>query len=324
MSENPMEQSTSPNNNPGWEREVIEKLAFAAINEQKKTRRWGLFFKSLMFAYLIVLLGVAVYPKFKGGIGSSGKPHTAVIDVVGMISESEVTNATAIIQGLRNAAKHPDTKGIVIHANSPGGSPVQADYVFNEIRAIKAKHPDLPIYAVISDMCASGCYYIASAADKIFANPSSLVGSIGVIMNGFGFVGTMDKFGIERRLVIAGEHKALMDPFSPVNSNETKFMQTLIDQVHQQFIDAVKLGRGDRLKETPDMFSGLVWSGAEGIKLGLVDELGNDDYVAREIIGAKHIENFTKEERLLDRLVGKLGASFGHSIGAVLNNFSLQ
>jgi protease-4 len=323
MSENPMEHATSPENNPGWEREVIEKLAFAAINEQKKTRRWGLFFKSLMFAYLLVLLGVVVYPKFKG-VGSTGKPHTAVIDVVGMIAESEVTNASAIIQGLRNAAKHPDTKGIVIHANSPGGSPVQADYVFNEIRAIKAKHPDLPIYAVISDMCASGCYYIASAADKIFVNPSSIVGSIGVIMNGFGFVGTMDKFGIERRLVIAGEHKALMDPFSPVNSNETKFMQTLIDQVHQQFIDAVKLGRGDRLKETPDMFSGLVWSGTEGIKLGLVDELGNDDYVAREIIGAKHIENFTKEERLLDRLVGKLGASFGHSIGAVLNNFSLQ
>lgn len=324
MSENPMEHSTSPNNKPGWEREVIEKLAFAAINEQKKTRRWGLFFKSLMFAYLIVLLGVAVYPKIKGEIGSTGKPHTAVIDVVGMIAESEVTNASAIIQGLRNAAKNPDTKGIVIHANSPGGSPVQADYVFNEIRAIKAKHPDLPIYAVISDICASGCYYIASAADKIFVNPSSIVGSIGVIMNGFGFVGTMDKFGIERRLVIAGEHKALMDPFSPVNSNETKFMQTLIDQVHQQFIDAVKLGRGDRLKETSDMFSGLVWSGTEGIKLGLVDELGNDDYVAREIIGAKHIENFTKEERLLDRLVGKMGAAFGQSIGTVLNNFSLQ
>lgn len=319
-----MEHSSSPANKPGWEREVIEKLAFAAINEQKKTRRWGLFFKSLMFAYLIVLLGVAVYPKFKGEIGSSGKSHTAVIDIVGMIAESEVTNASAIIQSLRSAAKNPNTKGIVLHANSPGGSPVQADYVYHEIRAIKAKHPDLPIYAVISDICASGCYYIASAADKIFVNPASIVGSIGVLMNGFGFVGTMDKFGIERRLVIAGEHKALMDPFSPSNSQETKFMQALIDQVHLQFIDAVKQGRGDRLKETSDMFSGLVWSGAEGIKLGLVDEVGNDDFVAREIIGAKHIENFTKEERLLDRLVGRMGVSFGQSIRAVLNNFSLQ
>lgn len=323
MSENPMNQTSSSENKPGWEREVIEKLAFAAVNEQKKTRRWGIFFKGLMFAYLLTLLAVAVYPKFEKGMGGSGA-HTAVIDIVGMIAEEEATNATAIIKGLRNAAKDPNTKGIVLHANSPGGSPVQADYVFNEIRAIKAKHPKLPIYAVVSDICASGCYYIASAADKIFVNPASIVGSIGVIMNGFGFVGTMDKFGVERRLVTAGEHKAIMDPFSPANAQETEYIQVMLDQVHQQFINAVKKGRGDRLKETTEMFSGLVWSGAESIKLGLTDEIGSGDYVAREIIGTKKLENFTQEEHMLDRLVGKMGAAFGQSIGAVLNNWSLR
>jgi protease-4 len=323
MSENPMNHTSSSENEPGWERKIIEKLAFAAVNEQKKTRRWGIFFKSLMFAYLLTLLVVAIYPKFEKGMGGSGS-HTAVIDIVGMIAEEEATNATAIIKGLRNAAKDPNTKGIVLHANSPGGSPVQADYVFNEIRAIKAKHPKLPIYAVVSDICASGCYYIASAADKIFVNPASIVGSIGVIMNGFGFVGTMDKFGVERRLVTAGEHKAIMDPFSPANAQETEYIQVMLNQVHQQFIDAVKKGRGDRLKETQEMFSGLVWSGAESIKLGLADEIGSGDYVAREIIGAKKLENFTQEEHLLDRLVGKMGAAFGHSIGTVLNNWSLR
>ena len=327
MSENPMEHSSSTEknaDNPGWEREVIEKLAFAAVTEQKKTRRWGIFFKGLMAAYLLVLLGVATYPKFKKEMGSTGKAHTAVIDLVGVIAESEETNAAAIIKGLRAAVKNTDTKGILIHANSPGGSPVQADYVFEEIRAIKAKNPDLPIYAVVSDICASGCYYIASAADKIYVNPASIVGSIGVIMNGFGFVDAMSKFGVERRLITAGEHKAMMDPFSPINNQETKYMQTLIDQVHQQFIAAIKKGRGDRLKETPEMFSGLVWTGAESIKLGLVDEIGTEDYVATEIIGAKKLENFTQEERLIDRLVGKMGASFGQAIGTVLNNWSMR
>ncbi len=308
----------------GWEREVIEKLAFAAVDEQKKTRRWGIFFKSLLAAYLLVLFIIAVYPRFAKDLSPSGNNHTAMIDIVGMIAEGEETNASAVIKGLRAAVKNTGTKGIILHANSPGGSPVQADYIYNEIRSIKKQHPDLPIYAVISDMCASGCYYIASAADKIFVNPASIVGSIGVIMNGFGFVGTMEKFGVERRLVTAGEHKAIMDPFSPVKKQEIKYMQTLIDQVHQQFINAVKQGRGERLKETPEMFSGLVWTGAESIKLGLTDEIGSDDFVAREIIGAKKIENFTQEERLIDRLVGKMGAQFGHAIGAVLNNLSLR
>ncbi len=326
MSENPMESSSmgTKSEKPGWEREVIEKLAFAAVDEQKKTRRWGIFFKSLMAAYLLVLLIIAVYPRFSNGLGPSGKNHTAVIDIVGMIAEGEETNASAVIKGLRAAVKNSGTKGIILHANSPGGSPVQADYIYNEIRSIKKKHPDLPIYAVISDMCASGCYYIAAAADKIFVNPASIVGSIGVIMNGFGFVGTMEKFGVERRLVTAGEHKAIMDPFSPVKKQEIKYMQTLINQVHKQFINAVKQGRGKRLKETPEMFSGLVWTGAESIKLGLTDEIGSDDFVAREIIGAKKIENFTQEERLIDRLVGKMGAEFGHAFGTILGNLSLR
>lgn len=326
MSEHPTESSSmgSKPEKPGWEREVLEKLAFAAVDEQKKTRRWGIFFKSLMAAYLLALLGIAVYPRFEKDLGASGKNHTAVIDIVGTIVEGEETNASSVIKGLRSAVKNKGTKGIILHANSPGGSPVQADYIYHEIRSIKKEHPDLPIYAVISDICASGCYYIAAAADKIFVNPASIVGSIGVLMNGFGFVGTMEKFGVERRLVTAGEHKAIMDPFSPVKKQEMKYMQRLIGQVHQQFISAVKQGRGERLKETPEMFSGLVWTGTEGIKLGLVDDIGSEDYVAREIIGAKKIQNFTQEERLIDRLVGKMGAEFGQAIGAVLNNLSLR
>jgi len=260
---------------PGWERELLEKLAFAAVTEQTKARRWGIFFKSLMFLYLIILLGMAVYPKFKQDIGVDGKYHTAVVDVVGPIAEDKQANADSIIDSLREAVKDKHTKGIILHANSPGGSPVQSSYVYDEIRSIKKQHPDLPIIAVVSDMCASGCYYIAAASDKIIVNPASLVGSIGVLMDGFGFVDVMQKTGVERRLLTAGAHKAMLDPFSPPKEDETLYMKGLLAQVHQQFIAAVKTGRGDRLKETPDTFSGLVWTGEEGVKLGIADGFGN-------------------------------------------------
>ncbi|MGR9100086.1 MAG: S49 family peptidase, partial [Gammaproteobacteria bacterium] len=284
----------------GWEREVIEKLAFAAINEQRTARRWSVFFKSLMFAYLVALLMIAVAPKIEQGI-RGGDKHTAVVDVVGMITEDGDSSAENIIKGLRSAVKSKGTRGIILHMNTPGGTPVQADYVYAEIRDIKKKNPDLPIYAVVSDICASGGYYIASATDKIFVNQASIVGSIGVIMDGFGFVDTLDKFGVERRLMTAGSHKAILDPFSPVNEVEKIHVQGLLKQVHQQFIDAVRQGRGDRLKDDPELFSGLIWTGAESIELGLVDALGNDDYVAREVIGAEEMVNFTPEEKLFDR-----------------------
>ena len=330
MTENQWDESESKEDkgnkdNSGWEREVIEKLALSAVTEQRRTRRWGIFFKSLMFVYLAVILGISLYPTLKQSMGSSdGEGHTAIINITGMIAEGQATNADSVIKSLRNAVKNEETKGIILHANSPGGSPVQSSYIFNEIRKIKAENPEMPIYAVASDICASGCYYIASAADKIFVNPSSLIGSIGVIINGFGFVETMKILGVERRLVTAGAHKALMDPFSPAKAEEQKYMQDVLAQVHQQFIAAVKEGRGDRLKENEEIFSGLVWTGEQGIKIGLADDYGNDDSVATDVIGAKKRVNFTIEERLIDRIAGKMGASFAQGIGSLGKQFMLQ
>jgi len=308
----------------GWEREIIEKVALAAVTEQTRARRWGIFFKSLLFVYLFAVFGMAVYPKMKQNLGVDSKYHTAVIDVVGAIAEDKDANAADIIESLRDAVKDKQTKGIILHSNSPGGSPVQSAYVYAEIRNIKKEHPDLPVYAVVSDICASGCYYIASASDKIFVNQSSLIGSIGVLMDGFGFVDIMQKLGVERRLLTAGAHKAMLDPFSPPKTDETKYMQGLLDQVHQQFIDAVKTGRGDRLKETPEMFSGLVWTGEAGVKLGVADGFGNDDYVAKEIIGAEKLVDFTQQGSMFEKMAGKLGASFGQAIGSLIQSPSLR
>ena len=317
-------QKTDVTQESGWEREVIEKLALAAITEQTRSRRWGLFFKSLVFCYLTIVLGITLYPVLKKDMGIDSKEHTAVIDVTGPIAEDKDANAASIIESLRNAVKDKQTKGIILHSNSPGGSPVQSAYVYEEIRAIKKQHPDLPIYAVVSDICASGCYYIASATDKIFVNPSSLIGSIGVLMDGFGFVDVMQKLGVERRLLTAGAHKAMLDPFSPPKTDETKYMQGLLDQVHQQFISAVKAGRGDRLIESPDMFSGLVWTGEAGVKIGIADAFGTEDYVAKDIIGAENRVDFTKQSRFLDKIAGKLGASFGHALGALIQSPNLR
>lgn len=322
------QQDNRTNNNipngSGWERQVIEKIALAAITEQTRARRWNVFFKSLLFIYLLAVFGVAMYPKMKLNMQAASEKHTAVVNLVGAIAEDKDANADSIIESLRDAVKDKQTKGIIIHANSPGGSPVQSAYVYDEIKAIKKAHPDLPIYAVVADICASGCYYIASASDKIFVNQASLVGSIGVLMDGFGFVDTMQKLGVERRLLTAGAHKAMLDPFSPPKQDETDYMKNLLGQVHQQFIDAVKAGRGDRLKETPDMFSGLVWTGQEGIKLGIADAYGNDDSVAKEIIGAKTIVDFTHQERLLDRIAGRIGSSFGQTITGLSQGISLR
>ena len=317
-------QKTDVAQESGWEREVIEKLALAAITEQTRARRWGVFFKSLVFCYLTIVLGVTLYPVLKKDMGIDSKEHTAVIDVTGPIAEDKDANAASIIESLRNAVKDKQTKGIILHSNLPGGSPVQSAYVYEEIRSIKKQHPDLPIYAVVSDICASGCYYIASATDKIFVNPSSLIGSIGVLMDGFGFVDIMQKLGVERRLMTAGAHKAMLDPFSPPKTDETQYMQELLDQVHQQFINAVKAGRGERLIQSPDMFSGLVWTGEAGVKNGIADAYGTEDYVAKDIIGAENRVDFTKQSRFLDKIAGKLGASFGQAMGTLLQSPHLR
>ncbi len=302
--------------NAHWERSVIEKLAFAAVTEQRRARRWGIFFKSLLFVYLLAVLGVAMNPFGKSSL-KTGTMHTAVVDVRGVISETTATSASMIIEGLKSAFDDENTKGIILRMNTPGGSPVQSDYVYHEIRRMKKERPDLPIYAVVSDVCASGGYYIASAADKIFVNESSLIGSIGVIMNGFGFVNAMEKLGVERRLLIAGDHKALLDPFSAVSSEEKTHVQGLLTRVHEQFINAVRAGRGDRLKNDPEIFSGLIWTGADSIELGLADSVGNTRSVAKDIIGAEELVNFTPREKLIDRLAGQVGVMMGRMFSEV-------
>jgi len=301
---------------PAWERETLEKVLLASVNEQRRARIWGFAFKGAILVYLIVVAVLAFRPS-DGFFGkAASKEHTAVVDVAGTIAEGNPSDADNLIEGLRDAVKDKGTKGVILRMNSPGGSPVQAAYVYEEIRRIKQEKPALPIYAVVSDLCASGCYYIAAAADKIYVHPSSVVGSIGVIMNGFGFVETMQRLGVERRLMTAGEHKALLDPFSPVNEAEKQHLQGVIDSVHRQFINAVKQGRGDRLKETPDTFSGLVWNGEQAIGLGLADATGDARSVAKDVIGQKETVNFTPRERLIDRITHRLGASLGASLAS--------
>jgi protease-4 len=324
--ENNQNQAGSTEHKSGWAKEVLEKLAFAAVNEQKTARRWGIFFKLLTFAYITVVLVVASYPQLKEEIASGGKQHVAVIDIQGVIAQGEATSASSVIEGLQNAVKDKNTKGVILNINSPGGSPVQSAYIFDEIRRLKKLHPDLPIYSVVGDICASGGYYVAAASDKIFVSPASIIGSIGVIMNGFGFTSVMDKIGVERRLLTAGEHKALLDPFSPAKPQENEYMLGLLDQVHQQFITAVREGRGDRLKEaqTPELFSGLVWTGAQGVVIGLADGFGSVESVARDQLGTDETINFTPQEHLMDRLAGKLGASFAHSFSSLLDGVTVR
>lgn len=292
--------------NPKWERQLIEGLAFAALREQRRTRMWGIFFKSLTFIYLFVLL-LAFSDWFEGkGVGISDK-HTALIDVNGMIMPDGINNADNINASLRSAFKDSGTQGVILRINSPGGSPVQAGYINDEIRRLRANYPEIPLYAVIGDICASGGYYIASAADEIFVDKASLVGSIGVLMDGFGFTGTMEKLGVERRLFTAGEHKGFLDPFSPLDAKQREHLTGLLNEIHEQFIRIVQQGRGDRLKDTPEIFSGAVWTGKQSIELGLADAMGSAEYVAREVIKAESIVNFSVRESLFDRFSKRVG-----------------
>ncbi|MCC6922697.1 MAG: S49 family peptidase [Nitrosomonas sp.] len=292
--------------NPKWERQLIEGLAFSALREQRRARIWGIFFKSLTFIYLFILL-LAFSDLFEGkGVGISDK-HTALIDVNGMIMPDGINNADNINASLRSAFKDSGTQGVILRINSPGGSPVQAGYINDEIRRLRANYPEIPLYAVIGDICASGGYYIAAAADKIFVDKASLVGSIGVLMDGFGFTGTMEKLGVERRLFTAGEHKGFLDPFSPLDAKQREHLTGLLNEIHEQFIRIVQQGRGDRLKDAPEIFSGVVWTGKQSIELGLADEMGSAEYVAREVIKAESIVNFSVRENLLDRFTKRVG-----------------
>lgn len=293
--------------NDRWERELVTRLASAALKEQRRARLWGIFFKLLTFAYITLILVMALDWKGSTEVASGGK-HTAMVEVNGTIASGGDVSAEKVNAALRAAFKDKNTQGVVLRINSPGGSPVQAQYIYDEMRRLRDKHPDIPLYAVVEDVCASGGYFIAVGADRIYVARSSIVGSIGVLMNGFGFVGTMEKLGIERRLITAGENKAMLDPFSPLEEQDRRYAEGLAKEIHAQFVDVVKQGRGKRLKESPEVFSGLIWSGDRSVELGLADGIGSLEYVAREVVKADTIVDFTQKENFAERFAKRFGA----------------
>ncbi|SEP15788.1 S49 family peptidase [Nitrosovibrio sp. Nv6] len=297
----------SENRNEDWEKQVLEKLAFSSLQEQRRARQWGIFFKSLAFIYLFILLFFGL-----GWLGgdeiSMSRKHTALVELRGVISPDSLSSADNINAGLQQAFKDEKTQGVILRINSPGGSPVQAGYINDEIRRLRAEYPEIPLYAVIEDVCASGGYYVAAAADRIYVDKASIVGSIGVLMNGFGFTGAMEKLGVERRLLTAGENKAFLDPFSPTNAEQEKYAKKMLDDIHKQFIQVVQEGRGERLKEGSEIFSGKVWTGQQSIELGLADATGSADYVAREVIKAETIVDYTTREGFAERFARRFGA----------------
>lgn len=302
-----------------WEREFLDKIVMASVAENRKSRRWGIFFKFLTFTYLFILLALMVWSD-KLDMSQAGlKDHTALVKVEGIIGPDTKASADKVVTGLRNAFEDKKTKAVILRINSPGGSPVQSRYINEEITRLKQKYPKIPVYAVVTDMCASGGYYIAAAADEIYADQGSIVGSIGVLINGFGFVEGMHNLGIERRLLTAGENKGILDPFSPLSDKDRGYLQSMLDQLHEQFIGKVKEGRGERLKyeEFPEVFSGLFWSGEEAKKIGLIDGFGSSSYVAREIVGVEDIVDYTAKDDVWDRLAERLGAGVAQGMAQI-------
>ncbi|WP_294262006.1 S49 family peptidase [Propionivibrio sp.] len=301
-----------PTQDPQWERQLLEKIALEALKEQKAKRRWGIFFKLAFLAYLVAVLVLVV--DWGGSEKLVDGKHTALINLRGTIEAGGETSAEKINGALQSAFEDKGTAGVILRINSPGGSPVQSGIVYDEIRRLRTKYPEVPLYVVVEDLCASGGYYIASAADKIFVDKASIVGSIGVLMDGFGFTGTMDKLGVERRLLTAGANKGFLDPFSPQDEKQKAHAQLLLGEIHQQFIEVVRNGRGKRLKETPEMFSGLMWTGSQSIALGLADDFGTVDSVARDLIKAETVLDYSVKENIAERFAKRLGAEMGQSI----------
>jgi protease-4 len=307
-----------PATEPAWERATFEKLMFATLQEQRTARRWRSFIRLAWLAFFVFLL----WALMSRGAPSTDKtsPHTAVVEIKGEIASDADASAENVVAAMRGAFEDEGTKAVVLLINSPGGSPVQAGIIYDEIRRLRAKH-NKPIYAVVEESCASAAYYIAAATDRIFVDKASIVGSIGVLMDGFGFTGLMDKLGVERRLMTAGENKGFLDPFSPQTEKHRVFAQAMLDQVHRQFIDAVKAGRGKRLKERPELFSGLFWTGQQAVEMGLADQFGNLDFVAREIVKAEELVDYTRRENVAERLAKKFGAAIGegamHALKAI-------
>ena len=303
---------------PQWERAVLEKVALKALDEQRRSRQWSALFKLLWFIFAFMILSA-----WLGWIGRPDKDsmttgvgkHTALVDLEGLIAPDTKASADKVIKGLNRAFKDSNTQGVVLRINSPGGSPVQAGYINDEIRRLRAKYPNTPLFAVVQDLCASGGYYVAVAADKIYVDKASLVGSIGVIIGSFGFTGAMEKLGVERRAYTSGDNKDFLDPFLPENPAHREQAQKMLAEIHQQFISVVRQGRGKRLKETPETFSGFVWTGEKSVELGLADGLGSLDYVAREVIKAEKIVDYSPKDNVFEQLSERLGARFGVALG---------
>lgn len=302
-----------------WERKLLEQLASGALVEQRRKRRWGIFFKLIAMVYVGVLIaslmGLTVTPSLEI------TRHTALVNIDGVIATDTLASADRINASLRSAFESEQSVGVILRINSPGGSPVQAGLINDEIKRLRAKYPAKPIYTVVEEVCASGGYYIAAGTDKIYVDKASLVGSIGVVMNGFGFTGTMEKLGVERRLITAGENKGFLDPFSEADPVQTEFAKQMAEEIHQQFIAVVKEGRGEKLKSNPDLYSGLVWTGSKSIELGLADELGSIDTVARDVLKAEEILDYTEQDSFAERFAQRVGVVFGMGVRSAFPEF---
>jgi protease IV len=298
-----------------WERGVLEKLALSALQEQRRARHWSIFFKMLTLSFMFLVLFISMGWVGKSEVALSTGKHTALVDMQGVIASNSMASADNLIPSLQDAFKDKGTQGVILRINSPGGSPVQAGQINDEIRRLRKQYPKIPLYVVVEDICASGGYYVAVAADKIFVDKASLIGSIGVLMDGFGFTGTMSKLGVERRLITAGTNKGFLDPFSPLNPSQQAYAKQMVEEIHQQFIDVVKKGRGKRLKETPDTFSGLVWNGQRGVEMGLADGYGTVESVARDVIKAEDIVDYTVKDNFADRLARRFGVGVMSALG---------
>jgi protease-4 len=308
-----------------WERQLVERLVMASTREQAKTRRWNIFFRFLVLGYFIVLLVMFLWGDGLTDAEAHLEEHTAVIKINDIIApDDQGISASQVAKGLKKAYKNEKVKGIILEINSPGGSPVQSARIWSSVRDMREEHADIPVYAVIGDVGASGAYYVAAAADEIYANESSIVGSIGVRMGEFGFVDTLEKLGIERRVLTAGDRKTALDPFLPLNEADRAHAETMLAEVHDQFIDAVKEGRGERLVENDQIFSGLFWSGTSARELGLIDGFGDSRYVASELVKAEKMVNYTFEENALDRLLRKFGAGVGEALARYTMQSSLE
>ncbi len=319
-----MTRMETPHKDPNWERNALEKIALQGITEQRRSRRWGIFFKLLGFAYLGVVLALIIDWGGSADKLADGKKHTALVQLNGVIQAKGDASAERVMAALQSAFEDKGTQGVILSINSPGGSPVQSGIINDEIGRLRGIHPNIPIYAVVEDICASGGYYVAAAADKIFVDKASIVGSIGVLMDGFGFTGSMEKLGVERRLLTAGKNKGFLDPFSPQDENHKEYAQQMLGEIHQQFVDVVRKGRGKRLKESPEMFSGLMWTGSRSIEMGLADAYGTVESVAREVIKAEDIRDYTVKQNLAEKFASRFGADMAEGAANAFGRLMLH